>query len=330
MSSDFYRSVGGKPIQMGSEEAWDFGWKPYASRTWEEFAFDAEARRAMVPFRVDGALMDDKRKVILTDLWNHPKVVEMVGFQYPGIRQVTGSCVGAGGGNVLFTLAAVEVVRLGDPEQVLVPFWLIPYCRSRYYAGMRGRGDGSLASAWAEAVRRDGVVPATTQGLPKWTDTDALCWGSSTEMEWSAGERIATSWLEQGRKHLVKTTSQIRNADELRDAIRAGYPCMFAGDWGGRMECPVVGDPPVLLNERRGTWMHNQMCAAWYDHPELGELFGVVNQWGLRAHGSDPAGLPGSGYWIKKRDADYQCRNGEVIAISQFNGFPALTLDWYI
>jgi hypothetical protein len=231
---------------------------------------------------------------------------------------------------VLFVLSAVEVVRLGDPEQVLVPFWLLPYGRSRYYAGMRGQGDGSLASAWAEAVKRDGVVPNGGSDMPTFENNDGLVWGRNAEYQFSAGERISPSLLEQGRRHLIQSTAMIRNADQLRDAIRAGYPCMYAGDWGGLMECPVTGNPPVLLNRRRGTWMHNQACIAWYDHPELGELFGIWNQWGLRTHGSDPAGLPGGAYWVTKKEADYQCRNGEVIAVSQFQGFPSLDISWVI
>ena len=128
------------------------------------------------------------QKLLLTDFWKHPTVTTTVGYPYPGILQNTGSCVGAGGGNCIFTLAAIEVARNGDAEEALVPFWLLTYGRSRYDAGMRGRGEGSLGSTFAQASREDGIIPATLAGLPKFTNAeDALSWGADAEMTWSDG-----------------------------------------------------------------------------------------------------------------------------------------------
>lgn len=238
------------------------------------------------------------------------------------------NCVGAGGGNTVFSLAAIEVVRLKDPEEALVPFWPLPYGRSRHHAGMRGRGEGSLGSTFAQAMREDGIVPANLEGLPKFEDSDGLTLTKNIELEWSDGAAISSNWLEKARKHLVKTTAPCRSADDLREALRNYYPCSFAGDWGGLMQCPVTGNPPVLLNRRSGSWGHQQSAHGWWNHPELGEIFYIMNQWGQDTHGRCPTGAPPGGYWIKKADADYQCRKGEVFAFSQFTGFPAQKIDW--
>ena len=325
-------TVGGKLLQHGAGETWDFGWIPPDVRYAFMHEADAEALAEMPRFQIAGTSAPGD-KVCIWDCWKHPTVLAANGGKvYPGTRQVTGSCVGVGGGNTVYALSAVEVARLNDPEMALIPFWPIPYGRSRFYAGMRGRGEGSMGSTFAKAVRVDGVVEARLPGLPPWDEQDALCWGREAELEWSAGDRISAEWLAKSRKHLVQQTAAISNADDLREAIRNYYPCSFAGDWGGMMECRTAGTPPVLLNERRGTWNHQQSVHGWWDHPELGELFYVLNQWGMRTHGTCPSGAPPGGYWIKKKDAEYQCRNGEVFAFSQFQGFPAqdIEISWLI
>lgn len=321
--------VGGKKLFLGTEEVWYFGWMPPQDRPAEVQTANDNALETMPAFSLQG-LSRDSDKVFLWECWKHPLVVSANGGKiFPGFHQLSGSCVGAGGGNVVYSTAAIEVVRNSDPEQALVPFWPLPYGRSRYHAGMRGRGEGSLGSTFARAMRDDGIIPANMPGLPKIArDDDGIAYEREVEFEWSDGGRVSESWLEQGRRHLIKTTAPIRNADQLRDAIQNYYACTFAGDWGGMMECRIAGTPPVLLNERRGVWNHQQSIQGWMNHPELGEIFYVLNQWGTRVHGICPTGAPPGGYWIRAKDADYQCRNGEVFAFSQFAGFPSATFSW--
>jgi hypothetical protein len=327
MSTDFTK-VGGRRVFYGIGHRWDFGWRSHEVRTAHEAASHAAAVAAMPSFRIDGDGNDDK-KVCLWDCWRHPTVVaETGGKVFPGFHQLTGSCVGTGGGNTVFSLAAVEVVRLGDPEQALIPFWPLPYGRSRALAGMHGRGEGSMGSSFAQAMREDGIVEASLNGLPMFKDDDGIYYTAGVEMTWSDGDRAPAALLALSRKHLVKTTAPIHNADALREAIRNYYPCSFAGDWGGLMHCPTSGTPPVLLNRRADTWDHQQSVHGWWDHPTLGEIFYVMNNWGLDVHGRCPSGAPAGGYWIKKADADYQCRTGEVFAFSQFQGFPAQKFSW--
>jgi hypothetical protein len=330
MTHPDYTRFGGRRILHGADGSWDFGWRRPDVRTATEHACHGRALAAMPEFLIEGAGNDDK-KVCLWDCWRHSAVVATTGGKpFPGFHQLTGSCVGAGGGNTVFSLAAVEVVRLGDPEQALVPFWPLPYGRSRVRAGIHGRGEGSIGSAFAEAMREDGIIEASADGLPKFRDDDGIYYTSSVEMTWSDGDRVPAKYAESAHTHLVKTTAPLKNADQLREAIRNYYPCSFAGDWGGLMECPTAGTPPVLLNRHADSWSHQQSVHGWWDHPTLGEIFYVMNQWGLKTHGICPSGAPPGGYWIKKADAEYQCRTGEVFAFSQFQGFPAQKFSWGI
>lgn len=327
MSEAFdFRQVGGVPVEgagtfYGEATGWDFGWIPPDRRDPERAA---EIDAATLPFTIQGkSVLTAQSYALLWECWKDSRVLQSVGGVYPGIHQITGSCVGAGGGNAIFALSAVEVVRLGDAEQVLIPFWPLTYGKSRQYAGLRGRGEGSFAGAFGKAASTDGIMPANLDGLPAFTRDDGLTWGRNVELEWSDGSQIATRWLERSRKHLVKSVAQIKSADQCREALANGYPVMFCGDWGGLMQCPTQGEPAVLMNRRSGQWMHNQTALGWWDHPTEGEIFCILNQWGLNAHGTCPSGAPAGSYWIKKAEMEYQCRNGECLALSQFQGFPA-------
>lgn len=330
-------SVGGKPLNRAMQPlfgttpaaddtnvVWDFGWVAPDLRDRGMSQAHDNAVRTFVPFRIEGATRyGAEKKAFLWECWKHPDVMAATkGKLYPGTHQLTGSCVGAGGGNYLFSLAAVEVARLGDNELAMVPFWLLPYGRSRYHMGDRGQGEGSLGSTFAKAVLEDGVVPADRAGLPSYTWDDGLVWGRNVELSWSDGDaRQTLDLLPESRKHLVKSCAQIKSADDAREAICNGYPFGFCGDWGGLMQCPVQDG--VLLNRRASTWNHQQSCHGWWDHPTHGEIFYVLNQWGLDTHGRCPTGAPPGGYWVKRADMEYQTRNGDCFVPSQFNGFPA-------
>ena len=236
------------------------------------------------------------------------------------------NCVGAGGGNTIFTVIAVDSILRNDRESIVIPYWLIPYGRSRYYCGMTTPGEGSMGSAFAKAAKEDGVLDAKQSGLPTFENSDGLIWGEKTEYSWSDGDaRQTMDLLPQSRKHLIKTTAQCKNYDDVREALINGYPCTCASSWGGLMQCPVTEG--VLLSRKAGTWNHQQSIQAWWNHPKLGEIFWVQNQWGKNAHGKCPSGAPEGGYWVKKGDIDWMCNDGqEIFAFSQFEGFPSQTL----
>lgn len=328
MSTTFdYHSVGGRPIYLGGEEVWSFGWRPPQVRWPEEHERLALSRHSMLAIAGTSEYGAEK-KIMLTDLWKHPTVVAANGFEFPGFLQNTGACVGVSSGDVCFTLACIEVIRLGEPEQALIPFWPLTYGRGRMRSGINGRGEGSSGTGQAEAYREDGIVPAKTNGLPTFSIKDGmLSVGSSVEMEWSDGKGISTRWLEQSRKHVVKQTAMCRNADDVREAIVNGYPVTEASMYG--FNARVEGTPAVLLGRRGPRWAHQMNIEGWWEHPQLGELFLLVNQWGQSAHGTDPAGAPKGAVWVTKADVNWMCNDQEVFAYSQFQGFPAQNvLNW--
>lgn len=305
----------------------NFGWIPPDQRTPGQEAAHAIALAKMPRFQIVGSSDYQEGKVMLTELWKAPETVAAIGYEYPGTHQFSGCCVGAGGGNALFTLICADAITRGQPEEIAIPFWLLPYGRSRFYMGDTSPGEGSMGGTFAQAVREDGTVKATDDGLPEFRNGDALEWGEQTEISWSDGDaRQTMELLERSRKFLVGTTAECSNADNVRDAIVNGYPVTIASNWGGLMKCPIEGG--VLLNRRATSWAHQMSVHSWWDHSELGEIFWIQNQWGRKTHGDDPAGGPGGGFWVKKAEIESICRNGEVFAFSGFHGFPAQRIEW--
>jgi hypothetical protein len=247
---------------------------------------------------------------------------------------VVHNCVGAGGGNMWATLAFYESIVAGEAELAKVPFWLLPYGRSRFYCGMKTPGEGSLGSCFARAAVEDGTLEYDRYGLPQPTSRDdGWIWGRNVEMSWSDGDaRQSLDALEHSRKHLIKTAAQCRSASDVWQALVNGYPVTCASMYahnGGRVQ--GEGKDAVLLASRSGSWAHQMSILACRKHPQFGNLFWLHNQWGLRAHGICPTGMPPGGVWIKASDVDWICRD-EVYAFSQYNGFPAPSkpLDWLI
>jgi hypothetical protein len=320
-NDEFLTSVGGNRIALGRH--------PTVSRMWN-FGYtgapiDDPFLNAMPEFKIIG-YEEDKKQAFLWDF----SLQANGGKHFLTFRQETGSCVGNGLGQAIWYLSAVEVFRLKDPEQVLLPFWLLPYGKSRQIAGMRGQGEGSFGSAAAEAMRTEGILAADSEGLPPYTTTDGICFGSKTEMIWSDGAKIPEKFLTESRKHLVKTTSKIRNAGEAKAALKNYYPLTCASNFGtAQMVPPMVGSPGVKIAKRTDTWGHQMSCIGWMEHPQFGDLFYILNSWGPDAHGTEQTNFnePPGGFWITSESMDYMCKD-EVFAFSQFNGFPAQNFSW--
>lgn len=323
---EMLKGFGGKLTIKGDESHWNFGWVSPEERSEAQTNIDASYQNQMPAFSIEGE-EEPKDRAFLWDF----SLKANNGKHFTVFHQQTGSCVGNGLGQALWYLSAVEVHRLKDPEQVILPFWLLPYGRSRLYADMDNHGEGSFGSAAALAISKDGVIPYNLEGLPQPVDKDGLTWGKEEELKWSCGRKIEEKWLTLSRKHLVKTTARIRSADEAIAALRNYYPLTCASMFGFSPMIPEAsGTPPVRVVQRRNdSWGHQMCCIGWMKHPEHGDIFYILNSWGKEIHGV-PIGSfnePQGGFWIKKKEMEFICRD-EVFALSQFQGFPAQTISW--
>jgi len=310
------------------------GWIKPADRTEAMHAADGTARANMRPrFALSGTqAIDPGPYVNLTELWKHPQVVAALGFEFPGVHQLTGSCVGAGGGNAIFTLSAVEVILKNDPEQIILPFWLHTYGKSRELMGESSEGEGSLGSTFADAAKQFGCFSQKEPGLPPFENKDGLTWGDRVELKWSNGRAISQDFVTLGKKHLVKSTDPIRSSDDGVNAIKNLYPMTFACPWfmtPGSEKLQGSKDP-IMVGRLASDGGHQTTILGYYDHPEIGRHWLNVNQWGLKVYKIDPKTGMGNACWMP--DADFKKvvgnRDGECFAFSQYVGYPSQSIDW--
>ena len=301
----------------------NLGWIQPEDRTPYQIELDQQIQSRMPVFAISGKYDEPTNKQAL--LYKFIK-------DHKPFYQQTGSCVGCGLGMALWCLESVEVHQLGQLEDPICPFWLLPYGKSREISGLLGRGEGSFGSAAIEAIQKFGVLPSNHPDVPQVNVTDdSLVWGEKAELDWSDGQKISDKFLSPAKKHLVKSSARLHNWQDCKASLINGYPITCASNWGGKMNPPIQGNPAILLNTRVTTWGHQMSCLGWAEHPEFGDIFWIQNSWG-KSHGTSPGHYqePAGGFWIKASEMDWICRTGEVFSLSNFAGFPAQKLDWFI
>jgi len=303
-----------------------------SQRTQEQSDAHEAAVKTMPKFALAPAVNAGPVNVRLFDHWKSPDVVADVGFVFPRFHQLTGSCVGAGGGQALFSLIAVQRNIADTPTKAFIPFWPFDYGRCRYNEGDRGQGEGAMGSSFAETVAKEGVINATESGLPAFQNDDGLVLTESLEMQWSdGGSSTVTKYLEAAKVHPVGTAAQMNSIADVRAALENGYPITFACD-------DYIGNASVQNGVLIGYWDsnggHQQSLHAVWDHDNLGPLYWAQNNWPSSSYASDPAGGPVCGCWVKEAKVVSAMQNlsAEVYALSHLNWFPAQpsVLSWLI
>jgi hypothetical protein len=307
----------------------NFGYIPPARRTDEQHKAAGRIVGAMPRFGIRGRFRLESRRY---KLWEFVRKVN--GGKWPNwIWQLTGSCVGAGGGNMTIVTQGVEIALKGEAEEFLWPWWLYTYGRSRFHSGIRGPGEGSMGAGWAKAATTDGLFELDPKGQPDLPDPQ-ITGGhakltAALEMQWSDGAKIGANWITTGRAHLYRTAALIRSADQLIDALANGYGATVASSFGfSPMAPPVTGsgaDAIRLVTRWNGTWNHQTWFDEFWDHPTAGPVFRWGNNWGPNPHGAPAGDYPDNGVYITYAVADQILKDAdtECFAFSGFDGFPA-------
>lgn len=314
------------------------GWVEFEERTNEQNdihdAIVAKMPKFATPKTVFGGTPPVGTKIVLCDIWKHPAVIAALGFAFTGVHQITGSCVGAAGGNMLFTTAAMDVLDKGEPEKLVMPFWLYNYGQSRARAGMRGQGEGSFGSTFADSCKLDGSPDSKDVALqlpgPSNVD-DGLIWGKNVEMKWSDGRTASDDVKNISKQHLIQTVQPVSTGPDVRDMIINKYAItrassLYVNPGTGRIkDGAIVG----AYNGRGG---HQETWLGYWHHPTLGELILEMNQWGLDIYSKDPTLAPLGGIWIPLELVDRMCQSNdaEVYAFSNYEGYPEQShkFDW--
>ncbi len=316
-------------------------------RTNDQHDAHARAEAKMTRFALAPPELEAGAKVVLSEFWNKPEVVAETGITWDRspFHQITGSCVGCGGGNALYTLMAVQRCLSEGATKAFIPFWPFSYGRCRSNEGDRGQGEGAMGSSFAEVIVKEGVIATTEAGLPPFRNLDGLILTDNDnynskaaqrlEYAWSDGaSSLVTKYLDAARIHPVGSAARMQGVADCKAAIVNGYPITFAcnnyiGDasvTGGGADAAVVG----YWDTYGG---HQQWIFGYWDNPTLGPLYAVGNNWPRGTYPKDPGGLPLVCCWVKeaKVQSAFQL-DAEVYALSHLNWFPAQPsiLDWLI
>lgn len=323
---------------MNGNASGPLGWIRPQDRTQEQADAHAAAMAAMPRFALQAPAVPKGAKVILTDFWSKPEVVADVGFVFNGFYQFTGSCVGVSDGNAVFTLSAVQRMLSDNPTKAFVPFWPFAYGRTRYLEGDRGRGEGAVDSVMGTQNGTEGILDTTPAGLPKFNVTnDGIQLSQSVEMQWSDGAGPATQYMAQAKPNLVGTRAPIFDTEGIKAANLNGYPVLYGNDgYIGHASIQGSGAEACTVGRHDSQGGHSTCYLGWWDHPTLGPLFLMSNQWATQTYPKDPAGGGRCCCWEKEADVARIFRTGsdqgETMALSHLNYFPAQPklLDWLI
>ncbi len=313
------------------------GWISPKHRT--QAQHDAHARAVAGMPRFALPLNDPPKgtKIILTDFLNKAEVVADTGmtFDRSPFHQVTGSCVGAGGGNGLICLVGVQRMIADAPTKAFIPWWPFSYGRCRYNEGDRGQGEGAMGSSFAETIVKEGVIACTADGLPAFGTSDGLILSESQEMAWSdGGSSLVTKYLEVARVHPLGSAAPMNGPADMRAAVINGYPGSFACDrYIGNASVQGSGANAAVCGKWDGNGGHQQWFFGYWDNPDLGPLYAIGNNWPRDTYPKDPGGLPLCCCWVKEADVQHAFGyNSEVYAFSHLNWFPAQpsVLNWFV
>jgi hypothetical protein len=308
-----------------------------AERNNEQHDAHAAALAKMVRFTLPPPELAAGAKVVLSEFWNKPEVVAETGLTWDRspFHQLTGSCVGCGGGNALYTLMAVQRCLSQGATKAFVPFWPFNYGRCRSNEGDRGQGEGAMGSSFAEVIVKEGIIDAASDGLTQFQKGDGLVLTSNQEMQWSDGaSSLVTKWVEAAKVHPVGSAAPMRSAADIKAAVTNGYPITFAcNNYIGNASVTGSGEDAAVVGYWDGNGGHQQWVFGYWDNPTLGPLYAVGNNWPKSTYPKDPAGLPLVCCWVKEAKVDSAIKNldAEVYALSHLTWFPAQNvLSWLI
>lgn len=142
-------------------------------------------------------------------------------------------------------------------------------------------------------------------------------------MSWSDGDASQTmNLLPESRKRLIQSYADIKNGDDLEQAIRNYYTVTTASSLIPNPRVEADGEAYGRVARSGG---HQTTFLGVWKHPTKGgRWFKYVNQWGL---GWGKRGM----CWLPESDILSMIRDGgETYVFSQWNGFPAQTFKWSV
>lgn len=305
------------------------GWLPPSRRDADQMRLTYEYHERIGRFsQRANRLASQPERVIMAEV-----EILALGQLLPRIKQLTGSCVGAGGERARCLAMCGDVVRRKSREDVKIAFPFAAYGIGRKIAGMRGRGDGSFGAAQAKAFTDFGTLPFDHRMAPAPTIRNGWAfWSERVEYDWSwpakwpiAEREVAT----EAKPYDVEDGTQLNSTEDLKEALAQLCGVTIACPYIPTNRTRVVGD--MLVDDFTARGGHQQCVSGYWDHPSAGLHFLIDNQWD-DVHGHCPTlfplGVTGS-YWVPATRVDRIIRGGdcELYAFSGTGDFHLPEID---
>lgn len=313
---------GGRPKTEGGEPVLYFGMNPSDQKHTDEIvsAFDENP---------------DLPKVLhqRVCLWNFAKQLNG-GKHVPYNWQLTGSCVNGGANNCLSVLIAGKILRDGNAAAWHVPFTLPAYGESRRLCGWTSEGEGSSGDAMAIALANFGYTAYdfSISGIPTPKVYDAAyCYTKQVEYQFSASRGCPSSVKEACKGYKIRF-EKLTTLEQCELSIRRCRPFTIAGNWGSTMKMGYKSSGPnrVLWGSYASKWEHQMSCLGVWNHPELGRIWAILQQWyyiqngiAVPVHGAPGTDEPPGVFWVDDSMIQHQLnyRFGELRAFVDNTAF---------
>jgi len=232
----------------------------------------------------------------------------------PSERQTTGDCVSHSTRNAIDVTRSTEIVG-GEREE-----WVARSATEAIYGSRGHGGQGMSCSGAARFVHQNGGILLRKDygfvNLSKYNGGLGAGWGR---------RGVPSEVVAEGKKHQVKTISNIRTVEEARDAIANGYAISVCSGYGFSSRRDKHG-----IAKKSGSWSHAMAWVAMDDSQEIHKetLFLVQNSWGVWNGGPKRFDQPDGSFWIRERDARGMLSGGGGWVLSDVDGFPPRNVDW--
>ena len=303
-----------------------------AQRTREmEIAHDAAMAR-IVKLRHGLAAPDLPKgtKIILTDAWKRPEIVADLGRPYIRELQRTGSCVKVGANNAMCVTIAAQRLVSDNPIKAFQPFGWHNYAMSRHAIGDDGEGEGSLGSTYADSLTEDGSVDwpqDRSDALPDYAhEGEHIAVSERDEMTWSSYRNPKLqAVLDKAKANPLGSAAACRTPIDIKAMVLNGYGVTFAcNNFVGNASVQGSGSDACVVGSWDSRGGHQQWVFGYCEHPTLGPLYAVGNNWADETYPRDPAGLPSCCCWVKEDKVMAAMKlDSEVYGLSGQKWFPA-------
>lgn len=154
----------------------------------------------------------------------HQIVRKVLGTDLVNYAQRAGSCVSEGARSSCNYLSCTNIAVLNKSEKFRPSYAPYHYGTSRVFIGAKHgtdfgyNDDGSIGSYMAEAVQEYGNLFADVPGVEEYNGEAEIA------RRWGYRPGPKKEFVEQAKKHLVKSAARITSWDQLVEAITNGYP----------------------------------------------------------------------------------------------------------